>query len=276
MERAIDSQAARHVKGVVERPVVVWPGNENKSSRDDVIEEIPVALVYNDISHVVMMATPLDLEEFALGFSLTEGIIQSADDIYSISTNQTDAGIEVSVTISSQQFMALKNMRRNLSGRTGCGICGAESLQQLRTSFPEVVAEFSISHRAIDRATKSLTDHQPLLAITGAIHGAAWCDAKGEILKLCEDVGRHNALDKLIGTLWRRDCLKEPGFLLISSRASYEIIQKSAMSNIGVVVAVSAPTSMAVDIAGETGITLVGFSRENRHVVYTNSERLVE
>ncbi|PCJ19262.1 MAG: sulfurtransferase FdhD, partial [SAR86 cluster bacterium] len=260
---------------VVEREVEVWQNQKSSSSVDNIINEVAVALVYNGVSHAVMMATPLNLEAFALGFSLTEGIVDCAADIYEIQVDSIEEGIEVSVTISSQCFTRLKDKRRNLSGRTGCGICGAESLQQVHLNLSKVVADFSISHEAIERATRDLNNHQPLQELTGATHGAAWCNVEGKQLLVCEDVGRHNALDKLVGLLHSQKPISEEGFLLISSRASYEILQKSAMANIGIVVAMSAPTSLAIDIADQTGITLIGFSRENRHVVYSNSARLL-
>ena len=271
--------------GVVTRSVEVWrgsaDGNANVSVADCVARETAVALVYNGVSHAVMMATPLDLEAFALGFSLSEGIVNSAGDIYECAIDEVELGIEVALTISSQCFTKLKDKRRNLSGRTGCGICGAESLQQVRLPIAPVVAENSISHVAIDRATRALVDHQPLQTLTGALHAAAWCDVDGQLVQVCEDVGRHNALDKLIGLLWQQQSggqkglAGQVGWLLISSRASYEILQKSAMVNIAIVVAISAPTSLAIEIAEQAGITLIGFSRENRHIVYTNAHRLL-
>lgn len=260
------------ITGAVDRPVEVWPDGE--ANEDCIAQEVAVALVYNGISHAVMMASPLNLDVFAKGFSLTEGIIDQPGDIFSIDINHVDGGIEVSIAISGQCFMRLKNKRRNLSGRTGCGICGAESIQQIRTNLPKVSGDFLISHKAINCATLALNVNQPLQHATGAVHGAAWCDTQGTIVQVCEDVGRHNALDKLIGLLWQQGSFSQPGFLLISSRASYEIVQKAAMANIAVVAAVSAPTSLAIDIAEETGITLVGFSRKNRHVAYTNTHRL--
>ena len=271
--------------GVVTRSVEVWrgsaDGNASVSVADCVAKETAVALVYNGVSHAVMMATPLDLEAFALGFSLSEGIVNSAEDIYDCCIDEVELGIEVALTISSQCFTKLKDKRRNLSGRTGCGICGAESLQQVRLPIAPVVAENSISHVAIDRATRALVDHQPLQTLTGALHAAAWCDVDGQLVQVCEDVGRHNALDKLIGLLWQQQSggqkglAGQVGWLLISSRASYEILQKSAMVNIAIVVAISAPTSLAIEIAEQAGITLIGFSRENRHIVYTNAHRLL-
>lgn len=271
--------------GVVRKSVEVWrgpaDGNAGDSGVDCIASETAVALVYNGVSHAVMMATPLDLEAFALGFSLSEGIVNSAEDIYDCSIDEVELGIEVALTISNQCFMKLKDKRRNLSGRTGCGICGAESLRQVRLPLAPVVADFCISHIAIDRATRALADHQPLQSLTGALHAAAWCDVDGTLVQVCEDVGRHNALDKLIGLLWQQESggpkglAGRAGCLLITSRASHEILQKSAMVNIAIVVAISAPTSLAIEIAQQADITLIGFSRQNRHIVYTNAQRLL-
>lgn len=272
-----DSKDNAH-HAVLERDVEVWSSQETCKSKDLLAQETAVALVYNGVSHVVMMASPIELEAFALGFSLSEGIVSHAADIYETHVEELSEGIEVSLTVSSQCFARLKEKRRNLSGRTGCGVCGAESLQQVHLPLTKVVADISLPHAAINRATCSFEDYQPLQKLTGAYHGAAWCDLGGNILHLCEDVGRHNALDKLIGTLCMAGYSRQgrEGFLLISSRASYEILQKSAMVGIGIVVAISAPTSLAIDIANQTNITLVGFSRQARHVCYTNSWRLAE
>jgi formate dehydrogenase accessory protein FdhD len=279
-------EVASENAGAVGRKAYVWSSHAVEKQHDNIAQEVAVALVYNGISHAVMMTSPIELEAFALGFSLTEGIISHSEDIYAIDIIAQDKGIEVSLTISSQCFMQLKTRRRNLIGRTGCGICGAESLEQVRPVLKVLDSNFTVSHDAINRATENLSKHQPLQVLTGAFHGAAWCDAEGIILHVCEDVGRHNALDKLIGSLWlsskqqramkKPDALKLPGFLVISSRASYEIVQKSAKAGIAMVVAVSAPTSLAVDIAKETGITLIGFSRKQRHIAYTHIHRVIE
>lgn len=256
--------------------VEVWKDRATSSAQDHVAQEVAVALVYNGISHVVMMASPIELDAFALGFSLSEGIISSRDEMYSCDIQTKEGGLEAALQIPNQCFARLKDRRRNLLGRTGCGICGAESLQQIRLPIKSVSADFSLSHQAIINATLAFEPHQPLQALTGAYHGAAWCDLDGNISYLCEDVGRHNALDKLIGKLSMADKLGQDmqGFLLMSSRASHEILQKAAMAGIGIVVAVSAPTSLAIDIAKQAGITLVGFSRAERHVCYANDWRL--
>lgn len=237
---------------------------------DRIAMEEPVALVYNGISHAVMMATPADLDDFALGFSLSEGILRCRDELYDIELEKQEEGIAVHVQISAQRFAELKLRRRSLVGRTGCGLCGTESLQQAIREVPPVKAP-TIADSAIQRALGELSRHQPLQGETGASHAAAWCDAAGAIVLAREDVGRHNALDKLIGALMRSDQPRGEGFALVSSRASYEMVQKSCSAGIGCLVAVSAPTSLAVEQARQAGLTLVGFARPGRHVVYTAS-----
>lgn len=245
-----------------------------REASDTLIRELPVALVYNGVSHVVMMATPTRLEEFALGFSLSEGILARPGELYDLEIRDTELGIEVAMTIAGERFAALKDLRRNLAGRTGCGLCGAESLQQAVRKPEPVTANPRIAHAAIERAVRELAHHQPLQAQTGAVHGAAWCDADGAIVELCEDVGRHNALDKLIGARCRRPDAWAVGFVLISSRASYEMVVKAASQGIAILAAVSAPTALAVELAAAANLTLVGFARPGRHVVYTHPQRI--
>ena len=254
--------------------VEVWQSGALSQARDRIAGEVPVALVYNGISHAVMMATPRQLEDFALGFSMTEAIVDSPDEVFDIEVEHRQDGIEVQLTLSGESFARLKGRRRSLTGRTGCGLCGAESLQQVRLPLAVVNTDCGVSHNAVDRAVRSLAEHQPMQAETGAMHGAAWCDSSGRLLEVREDVGRHNALDKLIGSLARQGCLDGEGFLLISSRASYEMVQKAVMANIGIIVAVSAPTGMAIATAEQANVTLVGFARRDRHVAYTHGQRL--
>ena len=240
---------------------------------DQVAVEVPVALVYNGISHVVMMATPQDLEDFAFGFSLTEGIIEDPSELYGVAPVETDDGIELQLTISERRFQALKKWRRNMTGRTGCGLCGAESLQQALRLPPPLADSVDVQSSDISRAMQSLPTHQPINQLTGAVHAAAWADLQGSIVEVREDVGRHNALDKLIGALSRA---KRPeGFLLVTSRASYEMVQKAGWANMGLVSAVSAPTSLAIELAEKLNITLLGFTREENFVVYANSDGVI-
>jgi FdhD protein len=259
---------------------VIWKAGETVEGTDWVATETAVALVYNGISHVVMMATPSDLEDFALGFSLSEGIIQSAKQLLDCEVTETDKGIEMALTITAEPFAKLKEKRRNLVGRTGCGLCGAESLDQAISVPAMVTAELAISHEAIQKASSALATEQKLQQQTGAVHGAAYCNKQGELLLVREDVGRHNALDKLLGALAKKEKAqdkeqdKEPGFVLVTSRASYEMVAKTTSANVPLLAAVSAPTSLAIELAEKSGLTLVGFTRTGRHVVYANGQRI--
>ncbi|MEQ9462853.1 MAG: formate dehydrogenase accessory sulfurtransferase FdhD [Haliea sp.] len=234
---------------------------------DSIAQEVPVALVYNGTSHAVMMATPADLEDFALGFSLTEGILAQPGELYDLDVVAGAEGISINMDIFTQRWVELKQHRRNLVGRTGCGLCGTESLAQAIRPIAPVIAPL-LADAAIQRALADLPRHQPMQASTGATHGAAWCSEEGEILLVREDVGRHNALDKLIGALRRQREKLDDGFVLVSSRASYEMVHKSCAAGMGALVAVSAPTSLAIEQARIAGQLLVGFARPGRHVIY--------
>jgi FdhD protein len=243
---------------------------------DSIASEVPVALTYNRVSHVVMMATPADLEEFALGFSITEGLIGSRDDLLGIRVIPREGGIELAMTITEDWFDRLATQRRNMVGRTGCGLCGAENIEQALRQPAVVGRKVMLGHEALQNAVTSLEQHQPLQAETGATHGAAWCGLDGKILQLREDVGRHNALDKLIGSLFITGFEPSDGFLLVSSRASYEMVYKTAAAGIELIMAVSAPTTLAIEFAERSGVTLVGFARPGRHNVYTFGKRIAD
>jgi len=249
-----------------------WQQGVSAVCAEKVALEVPIALVYNGISHVVMMATPHDLEELALGFSLSEGIIDSIDQFYGIDIKIKSEGIELNIDISAEKFVQLKHWRRNQTGRTGCGLCGAESLQQAIRPVPQVAAATSITAEVLQLAIKSLDNRQLLQQQTGASHCAAWYDLEANMLMLREDVGRHNALDKLIGGLHSQKVNLRQGFAVISSRASYEMIVKSCHAGISCVVAVSAPTALAIKLAREAKLTLVGFARPGRFVIYCQPE----
>ena len=239
---------------------------------DDILaEEVPVALVYNGIAHVVLMATPADLPELALGFSLSEGILQQARQAYDIEVQPGCNGIEVHLDIASERFQALKARRRNMSGRSGCGLCGIDSLAAVPTDVPPVLRSGAIRAADIQAAVADLHRHQPLRSRTGAVHGAAWV-CGGKIVRLFEDVGRHNALDKLLGHGAQAGMDWQQGFVLISSRASYEMVAKAAMLGIGCVEAVSAPTALAARLAEQAGITLVGFARPGQCSIYSQPQ----
>lgn len=236
---------------------------------DHLAEETPIALVYNGISHAVMMATPTDLEDFALGFSLAEGILSKASELYSLDiTDHGTGGIELKLHIHGARMQALKQQHRTLAGPTGCGLCGKTSLEQTLRPLTRVTPRPLPEAKAVQHALSHMTQRQHLQGLTGAIHAAAWCTPEGNILELREDVGRHNALDKLIGALHRDTVNTDDGFVLMTSRASYELIAKAAQTNLGTLVAVSGATALATDQAQQAGLNLIGFARNGRQVIY--------
>jgi FdhD protein len=262
--------------GFVARQVRRHRLGESAIAADNVGQEWPVALVFNGISHAVMMCTPRDLEAFAVGFSLTEGIVGRSSDIHDIEVFCRDDGValphaEVHLQVVQQSFASLKDKRRALAGRTGCGVCGIESIDLLDLQ-PERVPDTGFLNRlapdAIERAARELPAHQRLTKLTGGLHAAAWCDESGAVRYAFEDVGRHNALDKLIGQLIlaREDTTQ--GFVFLSSRASYELVRKSARVGVPMIATISAPTSLAIAIAKQAGLRLVSFARENSFVEY--------
>lgn len=242
---------------------------------DRVIAETPVALVYNGISHVVMLATPTDLEDFALGFSLSEGLADSPRDIQDIEIVPVSAGIEVRIAIGARCFARFKDTRRQLAGRTGCGLCGVDSLAQAMPPVGQVPNTLTVQPAALERAIAELTKRQPLHQATGGVHAAAWVAADGAVRRVREDVGRHNALDKLLGALATQHDQRGAGFIVITSRASHELVHKTVRCGIELLAAVSAPTSLAVAQAGLAGLTLVGWLREHGFTAYTHTERLL-
>lgn len=257
-------------------PVLRLRAGELATTSDEVIEEVPVALVYNGISHAVMLASPADLADFALGFSLSEGILGSAAELYDLEIRPGCDGISVEMTIAASRFMALKEKRRSLAGRSGCGLCGVESLAGV-TRLPEQrpnMPDWSLSMQAIEAGLRQLPHWQPLRQSTGSAHGAAWADRQGNIQLLREDVGRHNALDKLVGALAHSELDQTDGFALVTSRASYEMVQKTASAGISVLLALSAPTALAIRQAQAAGILLIGFARPGQWVAYSHGQRL--
>jgi FdhD protein len=242
---------------------------------DQLAEEVPVALEYNGVSHAVMMATPSDLEQFALGFSLSEGIIGSAREFYGVEIGEGASGITAHIDIASAAFARLKDRRRSMTGRTGCGLCGVDSLAQVLRPLPYMAPSRALSARAIRRALAGVKQMQPLNRITGATHAALWCDSFGALHSGFEDVGRHNALDKLIGGLAQSGAELAGGFALITSRASVEMVQKAATAGISALVAISAPTALAARTAQECGMTLVAFARGDDFVAYAHGINIV-
>jgi len=237
-------------------------------------EEVPVAFEYNGVSHAVMLATPGDLEDFALGFSVSEGIVSEPGEIYGVDVHPSAAGITVSIDIASEAFVRLKERRRTLVGRTGCGICGSESLDQVLRPLPALAGQGPrLQPEAVTAALSALIGSQRLQKQTGAVHGAAWSDLPGTADMMREDVGLHNALDKLIGAVLRARANARPGFVVVTSRASVEMVQKAACIAT-TLIAVSAPTRLAARVAHDCGLTLVGFARGNAFSVYTHTWRI--
>lgn len=252
---------------------VMRPGRE--SAADLVAEEVPVAFEYNGIAHTVMLATPADLEDFALGFSLSEGIVAQRSEVYDIEIDEAAAGITLRLDIGSGAFAQLKQHRRNLAGRTGCGLCGTESLSQVVRELAPVAAGGPFPLGALYQGLHRLPAQQLLQQSTGAVHAAGYIAADGNISQVREDIGRHNALDKTLGALARADAAAG-GALLITSRASFEMVQKCAALGYGILAAVSAPTAAAVRLAEKLNVTLVGFVRGTSCAIYTHPERLQE
>lgn len=242
---------------------------------DWLAEETPVALVFNGISHAVMMATPADLQDFALGFAFTEGLLHERSELRGMEITHTGDGIEIHLEVSSACEWRLRERKRTLSGRTGCGLCGTDSLSMVWQALP-ALPELKVHQDAITCATQTLQSLQPRQMLTGATHAAALCRADGSFVLVREDVGRHNALDKLIGAAMSAGITMAGHFVALTSRASFEMVQKSARAGLGAVVAVSAPTAMAVDLAIQGNILLVGFVRAGKMVAYTFADRLVQ
>ena len=260
--------------GIVELSVH-RPPHISHATSDFLAEEVPVALVYNGISHVVMMASPKDLELFAIGFSLSEGIIAHPQEIYGMDVVPACNGLEVQIELSSRRFMGLKERRRALAGRTGCGVCGVEQLNDIgKPIIPLPFTQtFNLAH--LDRALVHLNDVQPIGQLSGCTHAAAWVLPSGSIAGGHEDVGRHVALDKLLGRRARENNVWQQGAALVSSRASYEMVQKSAMCGVEILFAVSAATTLAVEVAERCTLTLVGFCKPGRATIYTHPQRLI-
>ena len=246
-------------------------GEQRQSFADQVVEETPVAMLYNGQSYAVMMTTPSDLGDFALGFALTEGVVENAAEFQLVDCLRGDHGISLQAAIPQHRFDALEQRSRNLAGRSGCGLCGVENLEAAIRPVRKVESDARVSFDEISEGLRRLALAQPLNRISGGVHAAGFVRAGGILVR--EDVGRHNALDKLVGALAKAG-RPDNGFLVMSSRASYEIVHKAAAAGIAIVVAISAPTDLAIRLADEAGITLVAFARGSSMTVYTHSDRL--
>jgi FdhD protein len=252
-----------------------WQRGATRHLTDHVAEELPVAITFHGVPHVVMLATPSDLEDYAYGFTLSEELVADASEIRSVEVVPAAESVEVRVSIAWERFPELLRRRRNLAGRTGCGLCGTETLDEA-VRPPKPLGEGpTITIAELHEAIVQLEGLQPLNAQTGSVHAAAWVLPGKGIQVVREDVGRHNALDKAIGSLVRGGADFNAGYMLVTSRASFEMVQKAATVGITFLVAISAPTSLAIRHADKSGLTLVGFARRDQHVVYTHSRRLI-
>ncbi|WP_244477370.1 formate dehydrogenase accessory sulfurtransferase FdhD [Methylobacterium sp. Leaf125] len=256
--------------------VVAYDDPEPRSGTRPLAVEMPVNLVYGTVPYAVMMTTPADLVDFAYGFSLTEGIIAAADEIRSVhvEVDAAEGGMRLLVDLVPGRLREHLARKRAMSGRTGCGVCGIDDLGSLPRADAPLHGAGRVTVAAIQRALMAMGDAQVLNAETRAVHAAAWADLDGNLVALREDVGRHNGLDKLIGALIRRHTDPAGGFVVITSRCSFEMVEKAASLGATVLVAISAPTSLAIDRARLHGMTLCAIARSDTLTVFTGSERL--
>ena len=265
-----ESSAAVSAEVAVQR----WTRGTLADTTDLVAEETPVALVYHDVPHVVMLATPADLEDYAFGFTLSEGLVASADEIRGVEVIPGEASTDVKISVAWERFTQLLQRRRNLAGRTGCGLCGAETAEDAIRECQVVPAGVTVTATELHEAMAQLSALQLINARTGSVHAAAWVVPGRGIQVVREDVGRHNALDKTIGALARAKADFAAGYMIITSRASYEMVQKAATVGVSLLVAFSAPTAFAVRLAKRSGLTLVAFARADKHMVYAHPHRI--
>jgi FdhD protein len=245
------------------------------SGRRLVPEEVPVAFSFDGTTHAVMMASPADLEDFAVGFAITEGIATSPDDIEKMAIVDHDEGVDIQMTLKDKANAAFEARRRHMAGPVGCGLCGIESIEEALRPVPEVKdAGIVLDADDIARAVRLLTSHQPLNAETHAVHAAGFYVPGNGIVAAREDVGRHNALDKLAGTLARKGIDGRKGAIVITSRVSVEMVQKTAAIGTAVLLAVSAPTAIALRTAEAAGMTLVALVRGDDFEIFTRPDRI--
>lgn len=275
LEHPFSLQRLGTMRVLSDHPALRWEGDAATPRTEHLAEETPVTLVYNQVPHVVMMLTPADLDDFAIGFSLTEGLISSLAEVREVQVVPHARGVDVHLTVSEEAFRVVDGRSRRMSGRTGCGVCGSESVDTVLRPVPPVGPGSLVHGTAIRRALDELEARQALNAEAHAVHAAGWAEPSGAVVEAREDVGRHNALDKLIGALVRAGRNPQEGFLVVTSRASFEMVHKAGMFGSGTLVAVGGVTALAVRIAHGCGVTLVGFARNGRHTVYTHPHRVV-
>ncbi|OOY12682.1 sufurtransferase FdhD [Thioclava marina] len=261
------------------RAHVSTPGRAHHSEGSHVIhralpEEVPVALVFNGTTQAVMMATPADLADFAHGFALTEGIVTDLAQVEEFEIVEHANGIEARFWLNDDCAKALEKRRRTMAGPVGCGLCGIDSLDQALRSVPRVTSDLRLCVQDVAHATEALRDHQRLHDLTRATHAAGFLLPGSAVMPTREDVGRHNALDKLIGTLVQTGIDPGRGAAVMTSRLSVELVQKCAFAGIPILIAVSAPTGAAVRLAEQAGITLAAFARGGGFELYSHPNRI--
>jgi FdhD protein len=257
-------------------PCLAWRSGEVSASARAVPEETAIAFTFNGTTHAVMMATPSDLEDFGVGFALTEGLVEEPGEIASLDVVATPLGIELRAWLPEHRAKAYAARRRSMAGPTGCGLCGIESLEEATRPAPFVSNASCFNSKVIVQAMASLPAEQKLNRQTHAVHAAGfWTPARG-LVAVREDVGRHNALDKLIGALARAGIAAAHGIVLLTSRVSIELIQKTARLGAPVVAAVSAPTAAGIRLAENCGITLVAIARGQDFEIFTHPERIID
>lgn len=253
-----------------------WRDGEIERVPDEVAEEVPIALTFHGVPHVVMLATPANLEDLAVGFTLSEMIVDSPSEIQSVeAATRDDGALEVRIGIGAAKFSELLRRQRNLTGRTGCGLCGAQTVEDAIRQPAPVSDGVSVDVKSLHAALMDLRHRQEINLRTGSVHAAAWVSPESGIQIVREDVGRHNALDKVIGAVVRAGGDFRSGYFMVTSRASYEMVQKAVTVGGTLLAAVSAPTAFAVRLAEASGLTLIGFAREHQHVVYAHPSRLI-
>jgi FdhD protein len=264
-----------YARPLLEHRALRYTASGARESVEKIADEIPVSFVYNGQPHVVMMATPQDLEDFALGFSYTEELVRAASDVSRVEVVRFSQGIELQIDVALACMDVIGSRTRRLTGRTGCGICGAESFATVMKQLHVVGEGSPVSLDAVRTAMEGLQARQALNAEAGAVHAAGWASREGTVDVVREDVGRHNALDKLIGALLKRGTDPLSGFVVVTSRASFEMVQKTTAFGAPLLAAISGPTGLAVRVAQQSRLTLIGFARGDRHTVYTWPERVI-
>lgn len=273
-EKALNLERLGYAEPLLRLDVSQWENGRSTAKKEPVIEETAVAFGYNQIPYVVMMATPADLGDFALGLSLAEGILRTPADLLGLEIVRFSQGIDLQHKVPEVCQRIVEGRRRLIVGRSGCGICGADSIDAVFRNVRPVNAWPRVTASAINRAVDGIGAGQRLNEAAGSVHAAGWARLDGTIDLVREDVGRHNALDKLVGACVRQGVQPGQGFVVVTSRASFEMVQKVSMLGAGLLVALSGPTALAVRLANATGIALVGFARRGRFTAYTHGNRI--